>query len=155
MVWFSYRQRLLQVWQTEELAPTLSNILGASVWVALTSVIILEGVVVMVLFAPGIMEKLKEKGRVEGRAEGLEKGRAEGLEQGLEKGRAEGLEQGVEKGRAEGLEQGVEKGRAEGLEEGVEKARQEYEPQLEEAQARIAALEAQVRASNNGESDKG
>ena len=103
VVWFSYRQRLLQVWQTEELAPTLSNILGASVWVALTSVIILEGVVVMVLFAPAIIEKWKEKGRVEGR----------------------------------------------------EQARREYQAMLESAQARIAALEAQVRASNNGESDKG
>lgn len=40
----------------------------------------------------------------------LEKGREQGREQGLEEGRAEGREQGLEQGRAEGREQG----RAEG-----------------------------------------
>ncbi len=98
------------MWQTDELSPTLSNILGASIWVALTSIIILEGVVtVVVLFAPPLIKRWKDMGR------------AEGLEEGLEKGR--------------------------------EEARQQYEPQLEAAQARIAELEAQVRASNADESD--
>ena len=35
-----------------------------------------------------------EKGRAEGRAEGLEKGRAEGIAEGLEKGRTEGIVEG-------------------------------------------------------------
>ena len=47
-----------------------------------------------------------ERGREEGRAEGLVKGREEGLvkgrEEGLVKGREEGLVKGREEGRAEG-----------------------------------------------------
>ena len=55
-----------------------------------------------------------ERGREEGRAEGLVKGREEGLVKGREEGLVKGREEGLVKGREEGLVKGREEGRAEG-----------------------------------------
>lgn len=55
------------------------------------------------------------------REKGKAEGRAEGLEEGLQKGKAEGLAEGLQKGKAEGLVEGLQKGKAEGLAEGAHK----------------------------------
>jgi predicted transposase/invertase (TIGR01784 family) len=62
-------------------------------------------------------EKGKKEGREEGLAEGIEKGKKEGREEGL----SEGIEKGKKEGREEGLSEGIEKGREKGLAEGMEK----------------------------------
>ena len=70
-------------------------------------------------------EPVRERGFVQGRAEGLERGFAEGRAQGLAQGRAQGRCEGLERGLAEGLEQGRAKGLAEGLESGLAKGLEE------------------------------
>ena len=60
-----------------------------------------------------VIQRHKDAGRVEGRAEGRVKGRVEGLVEGLVEGRVEGLAEG----RVEGLAEGRAEGRAEGLSE--------------------------------------
>ena len=44
---------------------------------------------------------------------------------GKEEGRAEGMQEGIQKGRAEGMQEGIQKGRAEGMQEGIQKGKQE------------------------------
>ena len=56
---------------------TLAKVSGASVGVALLAVIILEGGIYMVLFAPRRIAKLKQ----EGREEGLQEGRRQALQE--------------------------------------------------------------------------
>jgi flagellar biosynthesis/type III secretory pathway protein FliH len=60
------------------------------------------------------------------------------LEEGLEKGRVEGLEKGLEEGRVEGREKGREEGRVE--------EREKWVTLMEEMQAEIAKLNAQIAA---------
>ena len=58
------------------------------------------------------------RGRVQGRALGMEQGMARGLEQGRSQGLAQGMEQGRAQGRSQGLAQGMEQGRVEGMAQG-------------------------------------
>lgn len=58
------------------------------------------------LEASSTYQWLLDRGRREGREEGLEQGREQGLEQGREQGLEQGREQGLEQGREQGLEQG-------------------------------------------------
>ena len=65
--------------------------------VAITAItfIIIEGGAVL---ADRYLKRQYEKGRADGREEGLEEGRADGREEGLEQGRADGREEGLEEG---------------------------------------------------------
>ncbi len=86
--WFTYRQGLLSLWQSDRFAPALSDVAGAAIGVALTLVIILElGVAAVVLFAPALIERWINKGREEARRE-YEATIAK-LEEGLKEARRE------------------------------------------------------------------
>ena len=74
------------------------------------------------------------RGRVEGRVEGLAEGRVEGLAEG----RVEGLVEGLAEGRVEGLVEGRVEGLAEGRVEGVSDADQEWEAWLTRREIAIA-----------------
>ena len=73
------------------------------------------------------------RGRVDGRVEGLAEGRVEGLVEGRVEGLAEGRVEGLAEGRIEGL--------AEGRIEGLADADQEWEGWLIRQDAAIAAGE--------------
>ncbi|MEQ8273875.1 MAG: Rpn family recombination-promoting nuclease/putative transposase [Deltaproteobacteria bacterium] len=61
--------------------------------------------------AMSLYDRLVERGREEGREQGLRAGREEGREQGLEAGREEGREQGREQGLVAGREEAREEAR--------------------------------------------
>ena len=60
-----------------------------------------------------VMKTQLEKGRAEGRAEGIEEGLEKGRAEGLEKGRTEGIAIGKAEGKAEGIAIGEERGKLE------------------------------------------
>ena len=81
---------------------------------------VIEGSAYIVVIATYIVQKNREEGHAEGRAEGLRQGRSEGLTEGLELGRTEGRTEGIERGRSEGITEGIERGRSEGIATGLE-----------------------------------
>jgi len=48
------------------------------------------------------MQRGKSEGRAEGITEGIQKGKAEGITEGMQKGKAEGITEGMQKGKMEG-----------------------------------------------------
>ena len=68
----------LNTWQLDNWVPTLADVAGGSIGLALLMVISVEGVRAMVLFAPIIKKRMEEKARQEGRKEGRQEGRQEG-----------------------------------------------------------------------------
>lgn len=79
-----------------------------------------------------LFEAARERGFVQGRAEGRELGLTEGREQGLAEGRQRGRAEGLEQGRAKGLEEG----RAAGREQGCAEALRQLEARARAARAR-------------------
>ena len=63
----------------------------------------------------GILEGVREEGRLEGRKEGREEGRAEGREEGRKEGREEGRKEGLEEGRTEERKENAKRMKALGL----------------------------------------
>ena len=63
-----------------------------------------------------IADYLREEGREEGIAQGVQLGREEGIAQGVQLGREEGIAQGVQLGREEGVRESVIEGILENLE---------------------------------------
>ena len=68
---------------------------------------VIEGSAYIVVIATYIVQKNREEGHAEGRAEGLRQGRSEGLTAGLEQGRSEGISTGLEHGLKQGRTQGI------------------------------------------------
>ena len=72
-----YQWLVLDGWAGFHWMATLGQVSSASVGTALLGVILLEGGIYMVLFAPRRIAKLKAQGREEGRREGRTEGRQE------------------------------------------------------------------------------
>jgi len=90
-----------------------------------------------------------DKGKAEGKAEGLAEGEAKGRAEGEAKGRAEG----EAKGRAEGEAKGRAEGMAEGIAEGAKKEKLENARRMKELNIDIHTI-SQVTGLSTGEIEK-
>ncbi|MEL3908929.1 MAG: hypothetical protein P1P64_07995 [Treponemataceae bacterium] len=80
-------------------------------------------------------EIAREKGYVDGHAEGRTEGHAEGYAEGIAAGHSEGYADGHTQGHAEGISEGYEKGEASGIQKGLNQGLLEgaYKNKLETA----------------------